>query len=626
MYISFDTETLEWSTSMESGTIIKFLFGCAIRIDNKREIERVTYQTTIEFIDYFRDVYYKYNKSFRIFAHNLKFDFAQVASSLVLYYKLEPVINGGRILSVKCRDLVTKKLHFEFRDSYSLLVLSIKALGETISLPKMPTTCRGIDYCFRDCEILWKSLELLIDTERIFSYDKRVETMNMTISSIAFSIFHIKNAKYNYTNELGIIKNKLTEISGTSNKIFREFFFGGRVEVFDFSMVPVCYVFDVNSEHPHSMVSSLYPEPPYRSSLTTFNLLEAYNEPNVFAIYAEIDERNRNIPLFPERQEGKNIFAATIKKHIIFKKEMEYCIKNNILVKPIEEWNCAGWVDCFNYINDMYNFRLELKEKKDPREQPTKITMNGTYGKLGERAEKDLTVVVLKEKCTLEKIQEIESDGFICQTKDDESLQLYSKKKVSTSVRNNLVYACMITAYSRLTLMKYIEFVLSKGGKVYYCDTDSVFTDVNCFPNKGPETKVIGGMKLDKTLYNYQAVAPKEYISTKLDKLKGLHISKNDKGETVDKQVVIAYLSPEMENPQTRPIGFLESFRRHLPPNSVVTIDKHKYCVYDKRKINKDLTTSPYIGETIDNENMYKKIIKNCIKLLSIAPVQDMEI
>lgn len=66
--------------------------------------------------------------------------------------------------------------------------------------------------------------------------------------------------------------------------------------------------------------------------------------------------------------------------------------------------------------------------------------------------------------------------------------------------------ATFITSYSRLTLYKYFEMALNRGGKLYYCDTDSLITDVELLT--GVE---LGEIKLEDKIKRGIFLAPKLY-------------------------------------------------------------------------------------------------------------------
>lgn len=58
----------------------------------------------------------------------------------------------------------------------------------------------------------------------------------------------------------------------------------------------------------------------------------------------------------------------------------------------------------------------------------------------------------------------------------------------SSIVKSNVIYASMITAKARILLWKHLTGVTKSGGRLLYCDTDSIFA---AYP-KNKKLKAVG--------------------------------------------------------------------------------------------------------------------------------------
>ena len=85
--------------------------------------------------------------------------------------------------------------------------------------------------------------------------------------------------------------------------------------------------------------------------------------------------------------------------------------------------------------------------------------------------------------------------------------KLMSKKPNHLNI--SLPIAMAVTAYARIQIYQFKEYILNKGGILYYTDTDSIFTNVHL-----PEDMVnseLGAMKLEYIACNAIFLAPKVY-------------------------------------------------------------------------------------------------------------------
>lgn len=173
--------------------------------------------TPKEFKSEFKKKQYK-NKI--VYAHNAEYDLSAVYGNI---YELDrEAIFNGKFIS--CSNGVCR-----FADSYNLLPTSVKKLGELLGLNKAQlgdanlvshtkNLQNDINYCFRDCEIVYKSLEKIFeDVEPCY-----------TIGSLALKIFRNKYL------------TKTIKINDHSDLFFNALY-GGRTEAFRIGKVKQMY-------------------------------------------------------------------------------------------------------------------------------------------------------------------------------------------------------------------------------------------------------------------------------------------------------------------------------------------------------------------------------------------------
>jgi hypothetical protein len=216
-----DVETRGLSARPES-----FIFGCVYGKDGFRKVfydVKLLGQWLIS----------KRNKGKYIFAHNAEFDFTTIFDNIILNLDRSAVFVGSTFICAKCNGVY-------FYNSLSILKSSVSALGKVLGIEKMglddkfkrgdkkiSVTKEDIEYCFRDCEIVYDYLEL------IFNMTGKIKP---TIASCAMEIF---------TTQFLQKKIKIHPL----NENFRASYYGGRVECFSIGKVQG-RKYDVNSLYP----------------------------------------------------------------------------------------------------------------------------------------------------------------------------------------------------------------------------------------------------------------------------------------------------------------------------------------------------------------------------------------
>lgn len=321
---------------------------------------------------------------------------------------------------------------------------------------------------------------------------------------------------------------------------YRQAYYGGRTEVFNLNKIKNVYYYDINSSYPASMMLE-YPD-----------LKSWVNKPDLDyegITYCKIEHPYMYYPVLPFRGD-KLIFPVGTWQGWYCNNELRYAISQGIKVTPIRGYHYTKSIYPFkDYINTLYNLRLRPGISK-AESKIYKTLMNSLYGRFG------------MNFGGLEKIQNKERE-----------------KIGGKPVFVNVIWAAMITAYSRIALHKFLVETES-----IYCDTDSTISRIKNVKTSNR----LGDLKLEKTLNWFKADAPKHYEyqekrGEKVRKLKGIPKRAEEKIDLAGQK----YYTYEI------PIKYKSSKKRKIPLYSWIKIDKYPKLLYTKRVVNEDGTTEP---------------------------------
>ncbi|MGC8729456.1 MAG: DNA polymerase, partial [Elusimicrobiales bacterium] len=185
-------------------------------------------------------------------------------------------------------------------------------------------------------------------------------------------------------------------------------------------------------------------------------------------------------------------------------------------------------------IKNLYEERKKAKEEGDvSKDARLKGVLVNLYGLFGLRYEKTIEEKFAKEQLQdvleltegfttndIERIIDFEPISKITLSKNQkkiiititgEEVSLRKTEKLFTKKQSIPVFATATTSHGRFWLLSNIYYiVLNKQGEVYYCDTDSVFTNVDL-----PSNKDLGNLKHEATIEKAYFLAPKTYIYIK---------------------------------------------------------------------------------------------------------------
>lgn len=526
------------------------------------------------------------NRTTVTFAHNGgKFDFLALYETLIRdpylsqRFHPKPFLAHGRIIALTIKD--SDKHAWHFRDSYSLLQGSLQSLCDAfrplhrkLSRPKTSysqdhTAWRA--YGENDCRSLYEILQLfnsiIADVGGSVGY---------TIASTAMLTFRKKFLDREIPNYFPY------------NNLFRNAYYGGRVEIIRMlaqEKGSPYYYYDVNSEYPDVMANHPYP--------VSMPLSVRYKDAEECSGKCGIMEASviappdLDIPLLPYRHpDSKKLLFPLGKWYGWYEYSLiEEALRHGYEVRPHRCYEFQSEYIFREYVKRFYDLKCH---SEGAERQTMKLLLNALYGKFGEHQEREELIT--------------NPDTDITGSYPYDDIFGYSiRKLIRFSAYHLPAIAARVTSLAQLKLYSYIEQIQRQGGNIYYMDTDSIVTDIRI-----QTSSELGSLKLEHEIRSAVFLAPKTYC---------LRLYNADETGN-DEKIVMK--------------GFSRSFHKHLcyhdfetalltgnyskfleyivEPASLKTVHIRKMdgfvtvlnmkairSGYDKRIINPDYTTSPFI-------------------------------
>jgi len=522
------------------------------------------------------------NRSKLCFAHNGgKFDvialYQEYMRDPYFYdnFTYHPVMQGSRIMSFKIRD--DSHHQWEFRDSFSLLPRSLDYLCKSFKPDhvklEMPSTtfledpAAWIKYCGNDCISLYEILKTFNETMRNVQ-----GCIGYTIASTALSTYRYRFMPTNF------------ETYHAFNQYFRQAYYGGRTEIFNMhardSDKPF-YYYDINSLYPHVMHDYEYPIS--RPTKTVYQDISECEGKCGLMLCDVVTPPDLNIPVLPfHRDDGRLIFPLGNWRGLYEYSFVEKALKYGYDVKAVRAWE----FDSKPIFKEFTEHFYELKKQSSGAEQEIyKLLLNSLYGKWGERAER-------KELIT---DPDVRLEGLLPY---DTFFGYAIRKTIQHSAYHLPAISIRVTALAQLKLYELFELAKRHGGTIYYCDTDSLITDVRL-----PTSNKLGDIKLEHTFQEGVFLMPKVYYLKLFDndeikiRIKGFTKNVQPYLRDIDvwKKALYENDYSAFYEDRVRPASLNEIRIRHLQ-GFVTLVEKKriKHC-YDKRYIEKDFSTRPLI-------------------------------
>lgn len=232
------------------------------------------------------------------------------------------------------------------------------------------------NYCIQDCKLTKDLAERWI---KLFHN--------------AFEFYPSRWISSGYISEKVLINNhieipKFDSIPYQVNDLAYRSYFGGRFEMLKRGFIGTAFLYDINSAYPFALTQ--FPD------ITNGKWIKRKSiHPDAklgfFKILADIPDCEY-VPPFPYRKNGLLIFPSGKFKTYVTLAELQVC-KNNSWFKTLESYQFIPNSETKPYkdfIEKLYQKRLELKRNGDPLQQPIKIILNSIYGKTGQKTNRKI--------------------------------------------------------------------------------------------------------------------------------------------------------------------------------------------------------------------------------------------
>lgn len=476
-FFVLDTETTKLEPLKEN-----FVFGVLYGFNYQK-----IFYTIEEFLTEIKKK--KFSKKY-IFAHNAEFDLLVLFGNLYKYMDQSAVFNG-KFISAKYDNIT-------FADSLNIFPASVEKIGQTVGLKKLNNekvksegltkdniTSEDIEYCIRDCEIVFDALL------KIFEY---VGCIKLTLSSLSL---------YNF-------RNKFLENDIIFSELVDEFYnsyYGGRTEVFKLGNCFPTNVFDINSIYPYVMSYMKFPDirtlkKEIKIDLKYFDyVLKNYEG----CAKVSIEHFNHYFGFLPFKTD-KLLFPIGKFTGTWNFNELRYAIKNNIIkVLQVHEIVYSNPVKSpfTKFVEYHYNKRLQAENELEKLIE--KLLQNSLYGRFAMRMKytttyyEDIPFELVDE---LDKTEKFYSLKVFSELRNDCFL-ITENEKMKNSFFSIPTFSSYITSEARIVLLK--SLLENDYNKIVYCDTDSVFlqgnfngiinTNIGSFKKEEKTIKEIRGLK-----------------------------------------------------------------------------------------------------------------------------------
>ena len=412
--------------------------------------------------------------------------------------------------SILLMTIIIGKRKYEFRDSMRLMVAGLDDIAKTllgqgkvqgIDYDTLHTDPRRYEYLKRDCVALFDCIVKFRD----IVINRLGGAMGLTAAATAIE-----------TLRSGYLQRSIAGLTPAREKLIREAYYGGRTEVFhigtSFSSTTPLRCYDVNSMYVWALSQPL----PCDHVKDTHK--QCWSDGEGF-VECEVDTSgcsgySRNYPILPYRHEGKLLFPLGRFRGTWATPELRLALQHGYRLTWIGR---AIWFRLSTVFKSYVETLYRLRDKGLPEYDPTlsaiaKVLGNATYGKFGTNREREKIHLAPNVQEILDKRMRPLQGPF--------NLPVYIEDCQSEASYILPHLAAWVTSLARVRLLNYIYQCYP--WRVFYCDTDSVFTTATL-----PTGKALGEMKAEyEDIESAAFVAPKVYRLTHSDK----HVTTRAKG------------------------------------------------------------------------------------------------
>jgi len=520
-----------------------------------------------EFCEFLLKKIKKYSK-YKIYSHyGGGYDFQFLIEYFAQHgYKLNILYNNSQIFYF---SVERNKRYLKFYDSFALLPLSLEELTKHFNVEhkKIPINREKIyeiyqenrdlvlEYLKHDCLGLYEVL-----TEFYNIIEELGGQVRKTLASTSYSILKTYLEKQN--------------IKYPTIRRFRECYYGGRTEIF-IRYGKDLYYYDFNSLYP-----SVMRDFPYPISKPMKEKPEYMEDYECGFVLANVKIKECEIPPIPLRINNKLVFPIGKFTTWITLPEFKYALKKDLIeyYEIFELYIFESEYIFKDFVDDLYKRRIEAKKEGNKAlDLIFKLLLNSSYGKFGEKEEKERIKLLTEDEHELLFNHQLYHDSGLIKIKETIKLK-----------HINVAIASHITCYARLRLLDKMYDILENGGKVWYCDTDSIVTNL-----KLPNSNQLGELKLEYEIEEGIFLLPKVYglklkNGEEIVKVKGF-----PKVFTYNDLKNALFNKKELKTKIEKFGKLKESLRRFSKFYTWLEMEKMIKAQYDKRIIVNNIYTKP---------------------------------
>lgn len=406
-----------------------------------------------------------------IIGHNMRYDYGILDMDNFLdsreYVIDKFVIEQVFIVSAKGKN----NSRIIFIDTKNWFSTSLKRLGKAFGLDKGEikdfenvTDEELLPYCYNDSKIVAEVVIKFID----FINKHDLGNFSITSASQAFNAY-----RHRFMREKTIVIHGKSDYYDLEQQTYR----GGRTDIFKQGVYYNIYKLDINSMYPFVMRNNDYPIAPLsRRILIKGNIKDLKEYVKKYFVIADCDICLTEPSIAIKR--NKLVFPiGNIKNAYLTNPELEYLLSNNS-IKTINRYLLYKKENIFSeYVDYFYNIK---QNSTGPMKELSKLFLNSLYGKFGQRAlggiseydnyiSRSFFELVDDNGCYFEH----ETGNKIMKIGD--KIYSVSPKLKKPSYNSSPIISSAVTAYARMYLFKL--FKICGFENLYYCDTDSIFTN-----------------------------------------------------------------------------------------------------------------------------------------------------
>lgn len=438
-----------------------------------------------------------------IFAHNLSFDFLGVFGDSDYMKDFYIIQRGSDFISATSYvhngiftpfKIDKNDIKIMFHDTMSFFKGNLKSVGKIIGIEKKEYSDIGnkpqnkkqyddlVKYNIRDSKICTEFVNFLQD-----GFNDLGCNIKSTIASTSLDLFKRR-----------FLKEKLYSPTIKQIEIMIKGYYGGRTEILKrgYNNEKI-NIYDFNSVYSSVMKKSLYPHPNFMRYCRNVSKVQLNDYEGV--TYVEMQKDSKDLPFLQIKHDNKLIFPDGIIKGFYTHKEIRTAIEYNYKLLKIGKgfYSKKVFSPFKDFVDLLYNKRLEYKKQNSPMEIIPKILLNSLYGKFATRLDNktELKNSIYLTHEDIETAQEIGDSNYYRVKK------VYNDKNKPAFI--NPILSIYTTANAREKLYRAIHDI---SDDVFYMDTDSIFTTKSL-----NNSSRLGDLKLEYTANEYYLVKPKFY-------------------------------------------------------------------------------------------------------------------